>query len=259
MIAVIAAVFIALASGGLIWYAKPKPKPELPKVLEDPNGAMVLVPGGRALYGKDRETVIVPDFYIDRTEVTNAAYGQFCIKTDRPLPPDFRADRPDDPVVNVTYVDAQAFAKWAGKRLPNSREWEKAARGTEGFNYPWGNQADSSRANVKDNQSLPDHILMPANSFNASISPFGALNMVGNVYEYVDDQITPSAAAVEQFRFLKPEPVVNEPWYAMKGGSFNAPVSQGVAYEWTPIPARFYNRDIGFRCVKNPQNEPQQR
>ncbi len=137
VIALILVFYFALRPKPVVEPPPKKAEPSL--VLSTPTGEMVLVAGG---------------FYIDRTEVTNEAYARFCDERQRPLPPGFPQDHPDYPVVNITIVDAQEFAKWAGKRLPNKLEWEKAARGTDGRAYPWGNTRDPSLANVADNATL---------------------------------------------------------------------------------------------------------
>jgi serine/threonine-protein kinase len=224
-------------------------KKELPAVLETETGQMVLVSAGPFLAGEDRHSETLPAFYIDRTEVPNSAYARYCQAKNRPLPPGFAADHPDYPVVGITFVDAQEFAKWAGKRLPTALEWEKAARGPDGRTYPWGNDADPARANVADNMPVGP---MPVSAFTAAESPFHALNMTGNVWEFADDLKTPSAQAVRSFAaILKPPPTATEPWYVIRGGSFKRPLTDGVVYEWTSIPARFSAQDIGFRCAKN--------
>jgi serine/threonine-protein kinase len=223
-----------------------KKKP--PTALETETGQMMLVAAGPFLSGADRHSETLPAFYIDRTEVPNSAYARFCQAKDRPLPPGFAADQPDYPVVGITFVDAQEFAKWAGKRLPTALEWEKAARGADGRSYPWGNDADPSRANVADNMPAGP---MPVSTFTAAESPFHTINMTGNVWEFVDDLKTPSAQAVRSFAaILKPPPTATEPWYVIRGGSFKRPLADGVVYEWTSIPARFSAQDIGFRCAK---------
>ena len=224
-------------------------KKELPTVLETETGQMVLVAAGPFLAGADRHSETLPAFYIDRTEVPNSAYARFCQTKGRPLPPGFATDHPDYPVVGITFVDAQEFAKWAGKRIPTALAWEKAARGPDGRSYPWGNDADPSRANVADTKPAGP---MPVSAFAAAESPFRTLNMTGNVWEYADDLKTPSAQAVRSFAaILKPPPTATEPWYVIRGGSFKRPLADGVVYEWTSIPARFSAPDIGFRCAKN--------
>jgi formylglycine-generating enzyme required for sulfatase activity len=216
----------------------PPEKAELSTVLSTATGTMVLVGGS---------------FYIDRTEVTNEAYAGFCAERQRPLPPGFSKEHPDYPVVNITIVDAQEFAKWAGKRLPTKTEWESAARGTDGRAYPWGNTKDASLANVADNTSLSAHALMPADSFRQGVSPYGVLQMAGNAWEFVDELITPSAGALQAFaRLLSPPPTADEPWYTIRGGAFDIPLVENAAFEWSAVPARFRAPNIGFRCAKSP-------
>jgi serine/threonine-protein kinase len=218
---------------------------QLPAVLETETGQMLLVSAGPFLSGEDRHSETLPAFYIDRTEVPNSAYARYCQARGRPLPPGFAADHPDYPAVGITFVDAQEFAKWAGKRLPTALEWEKAARGSDGRSYPWGNDADPARANVATTGP------MPVTAFAAAESPFRTINMTGNVWEFADDLRTPSAQAVGSFAtILKPPPTATEPWYTIHGGSFKRPLTDGVVYEWTSIPARFSAADIGFRCAK---------
>jgi eukaryotic-like serine/threonine-protein kinase len=245
-------LIIAAAAGGLIWYNRPKSSAPLASTLQTETGLMLLVDGGRFFHNVNKETAIVPAFYMDQTEVTNEEYARFCRETNRPLPKEFPAGRGDYPVVNVTIADATAFARWAGKRLPDALEWEKAARGVDGKVFPWGDAADPARANVADNSQAAKS-LMPADSMPEGASPFKLLHMAGNVLEYVRNEITPSIEAVEQFsKIVQPPPAVNEPWYSVKGGSFARPLAAAVPWEWSAIPARFSAGDIGFRCVKDP-------
>ncbi len=254
LVAIVLASLVLAGVAGAVWWAWPKPKAVLPVTITTTTGPMMLVPAGRFLYGQDKKATIVPDFYVDRSEVSNFHYAKFCEETGHALPANFPQDRPGLPVVNVTIVDAQAFARWAKKRLPNSQEWEKAARGIDGRMYPWGDQAELSRANVSDNPKMVNPRLEPVNSFFEGESPFKVLHMAGNALEYVDDQTTPSAAAVQQFAtVLNPPAMANEPWYSVKGGSFAKPLAAAVSYEWIPIPARYSAEDIGFRCVRSVQ------
>src|SRR5580692_3210476 len=101
------------------------------KTIATSTGEMILIPSGDFEFGEAKQKVSLPAFYIDKTEVSNAAYAEFCKASGRPLPKGFAANKPDYPVGNVTILDAHAFAKWAGKRLPTDQEWEKAARGED--------------------------------------------------------------------------------------------------------------------------------
>jgi eukaryotic-like serine/threonine-protein kinase len=252
-----AVVLLAVAFFALRPSKAPPPPPqievkkELPATLAMESGDMLLVATGAFLSGQEKTSTTLAAYYIDRTEVANAAYARFCAAKGRPLPPGFAADRPNDPIANVTFVDAQEFAKWAGKRLPTAMEWEKAARGPDGRSYPWGDEADSSRANVSDNKSA-GRAVMSVNAFDSWPSPYRTINMTGNVWEFVDELKTPSEQAVKSLaQILKPPPTAAEPWYAIRGGAFDRPLAHGVVYEWMSIPARFSAPDIGFRCAKN--------
>jgi len=227
-------------------------KPSLPSTLATTTGEMVLIPGGLFLSGETSVATEVAPFYIDTTEVTNGVFEQFCRATQRPLPQGLAGAPADNPVVNVTFDDASEFAKWAGKRLPTLKEWEKAARGTDGRLYPWGNEFDPKRANVSDNPASSKRA-SAVTSFENSQSPSGVLNMAGNVWEFVDEPRKPSPEAVANFRSLLSPPVTaDEPWYVMMGGSFDMPLPKNVTFELASVPGRFKANDIGFRCVKQP-------
>jgi eukaryotic-like serine/threonine-protein kinase len=218
----------------------------LAPTLSTSSGDMVLVPAGEFEFGEKKAKVTLPAFYIDKTEVSNKAYAEFCSATGRPLPKDFPQDKPNYPVVNVTVIDAHAFASSAGKRLPSAKEWEKAARGVDGRAFPWGNEKDAAHANVG------THQIEPVDSHPDGASPYGALNMVGNVWEFVEQLAVPTAQAMENMRIkLDPAPRADEPWYQIRGESFGDPLAQGVIWDSTTVPARWAHADIGFRCAKD--------
>jgi serine/threonine-protein kinase len=233
--------------------APPPPQP-LSARIETPTGTMILIPGGPFPSGADKQPATVPDYYIDKTEVTNAAYQKYSQARGRPLPEGFATDKPSNPVTNITIDDARDFAKWAGERLPTMLEWEKAARGTDGRLYPWGDTADVQNANLA--QGSAPGALRPADDGGKDVSPFGILNMGGNASEFVDQLRTPSPQAMRAFSTLvDPPPAANEAWYTFKGGSYRLPLPSAVTYEWGAIPARFHGPDLGFRCVRDAHPE----
>ena len=212
-------------------------------VIKNPAGDLLIVPKGEFQSGEDRHKVDLPEFYIDKTEVTNAAYAVLATPKD--------TANPDLPVVNVTLNEAKAFCTAAGKRLPTPLEWEKAARGSDGRLYPWGNSPDLGKA-VTDGKPLA-----PANSMQSSGSPYGALHMAGNVFEWVDQAVQPSDGAVKAMAtVLNPPPTATEPWYAAKGGAFDRPIAHAVAHEFMSLPARFAAPNVGFRCAKDAPSPP---
>jgi formylglycine-generating enzyme required for sulfatase activity len=248
VVVVIAVVMALKPSAPVVVVTKPK---ELASILTTETGEMVLAPAGAFLSGEGKQSATVAAFYIDKTEVPWSAYAKFCQAKKRPMPPGYEAAKPGNPAVNITFVDAEAFAKWAEKRLPTPLEWEKAARGADGRIYSWGNEADAGRANVSDNPSAA-HAPMPVSSFDQYPGPYKTLNMTGNVWEFVDDLRTPSAQAVEYFAaILKPPPTAAEPWCTIRGGSFKLKLPESTVYEWTSVPVRFAAPDIGFRCARN--------
>lgn len=243
---------LAFITGAATYLLTQRAPRRFPAELHMATGDMVLIPDGPAIVGLNSVTREIPGFYIDKTEVSNRAYAAFCKLTGCSAPP----GASDDPVVNVSFDDASRFAKWAQKRLPTEDEWEKAARGSAGQQYPWGNVPDATRANVKDNPQSP-HRLMPVNSLPGGRSPFGILNMCGNAWEWTSTPITPERDALEAARHdpnLNPPLRDDDKWYAVKGGSFESNLAgQGRVpmNDAAATPGRIKSPDIGFRCAKD--------
>jgi formylglycine-generating enzyme required for sulfatase activity len=232
----------------------------LPKILSMPAGDMVLVPEGTFKFGENQEPISLPAFYIDKTEVTNRAYADFCAAANYQLPKDFPPNQPEYPVVNVSFVDAQRFAAWAAKKLPTGHQWEKAARGTEGWMFPWGNDKDPAKANVYPKENIDPNVppmpVRPATDFALGASPFGALNMVGNVWELVDQEGVASAVALKRFATrMQPAPTADDRWYVIRGGSNREPLVDDLIWDSSTVPAKWKYENIGFRCVKDPPKD----
>lgn len=256
---------IVVGAGIAIWSRGPAPAPpakqaakELaPRITLPNSGDMILVPAGPALIGAENKKVEVPAFYIDVTEVSNAAYANFLRENPSyPKPKGFPAnDQQDEPVVNVSVADAQAFAKWAGKRLPTEVEWEKAARGADGLKFPWGPQLDQGLANVSDNPVIKGRYATPVQAFANVASPYGAINMVGNVWEYMDAQDAPKPDVLENLRQhvkLPGQITAKDAFQAIRGGAFDTPLSADYVHDHAIFPAKYGYNNIGFRCAKNP-------
>lgn len=220
----------------------------LEQVIETPAGQMLLVAEGPFLFGEKKVSVTLPAYYVDKTAVTNAAYKRFCEETGHPLPREFPRNRQDHPVVWVSIADARDFAKWARKRLPTGQEWEKAARGTDGRTFPWGEEGAAGRTNVGSNGTRP------VTDFLNGASPYGVLQIAGNVREWVDEVTTPTAAVLKELASANPPPRADEPWYLVRGLSWRDKTSRlkDVAWESSRVPARWARDYIGFRCVKDP-------
>jgi formylglycine-generating enzyme required for sulfatase activity len=168
----------------------------------DYKGEMVLVAAGDFTMGSDTggdeskpaHKATIPAFYIDKTEVTNAQYKEFCDATGKQPPADlwekgYFEKRPNAPVLGVSFSDAKAFAAWAGKRLPTEEEWEKAASWDPATKtkreFPWGAAFENGKA------AFGLETTSDVGSFPSGASPSGALDMAGNVAEWVDAYFQP--------------------------------------------------------------------
>jgi formylglycine-generating enzyme required for sulfatase activity len=146
---------------------------------------MVKIPAGEFLYGEDQEKIEIGEFFIDQNPVTNAEYKLFVDAKGFEQPAHWRngtypEGKADHPVVEVTWFSATAYAEWAGKRLPTNEEWEKAARGTDGRTWPWGNDWSIENANVFSGDTTPIGSYSPQGD-----SPYGCQDMAGNVWEWI--------------------------------------------------------------------------
>jgi formylglycine-generating enzyme required for sulfatase activity len=197
--------------------------------------ATILIPAGSFLMGEKLQTVELPEFYIAKYPVTNADYFRFVQASGHRRPDhwlregSYPPELARHPVVFVSWEDAVAYAEWAGGRLPSEAEWEKAARGTDGRLYPWGNEFIAGNCNTS--ESATDGA-RPVDAHPGGASPYGVVDMAGNVWEWT---ITPYED--------------DEPWRVLKGGAWDY---KGL--KDTRCAARVYfqptfrNGAVGFRC-----------
>jgi formylglycine-generating enzyme required for sulfatase activity len=224
---------------------------------EPPPPGMVLVPAGEFWMGsndvqaepdeKPLRRVFVPAFYIDRFEVTNRRFKE--------LMPGHRHPPGEDdlPVTHVLKRDAEEFCRRAGRRLPGSAEWEKAARGTDGRVYPWGNDFIADHANINrrmvtgsTNSFLCDSPLaaskgkLPGGSFPKGASPYGCQDMAGNVWEWMSDVWVDKDFIGRR---------TGEPRGILRGGAYSySPKQARTSYQAFEALEATCN-DVGFRCA----------
>ena len=232
-----------------------------------------------------QHTVYLDGYWIDRYEVTNEQFARFVDATGHrtdaenkgtgwvftdgewqeiedvdwlhPHSPDANIfDQMDHPVVQVSWNDARAYCAWGGARLPTEAEWEKAARGTDGLRYPWGNTFDGSRLNFCDRNCELDWKETDANdgyartapvgSYPAGASPYGALDMAGNVWEWVADWYD------EDYYSRSPNTNPQGPesgeWRVVRGGSWYNNRNWARCADRSRLNPDITNYNLGFRC-----------
>ncbi|MDI3463846.1 MAG: putative DNA-binding protein [Nitrospira sp.] len=227
---------------------------------------MVSIPRGEFMMGSSEHAdepqhrVVLDQYFIDKYEVSNERYKTFMKATQHPAPAywdDPRLSKPNQPVVGVSWTDADAFCTWEGKRLPTEAEWERAAKGPAGDNhFPWGHTVDPKKANYGQNVGRTT----PVDSYPEGVNGFGIYNMAGNVFEWVADWYEPSyykqsvalnpKGAEQGYNFAKQGPVK-----VLRGGSWLAPeTSLHTSHRfWNQPDNNSYGVGLGFRCAKSAQ------
>ena len=233
---------------------------EVPKGEKD----MVLIPKGEFTMGgsehSDEPThqVVLDAYHMDKYETSNARYKEFMKATGHPAPAywdDPRLNKPNQPVVGVSWTDAADFCKWEGKRLPTEAEWERAAKGPSGErHYPWGHSLDPKKANYGQHVGRT----APVDSYPEGVSGYGVYNMAGNVFEWVADWYAPlyykesvalnPKGAEQGYNFANQGPVK-----VLRGGSWLAPATSLHTTHrfWNQPDNNSYGVGLGFRCAKS--------
>jgi serine/threonine protein kinase len=252
-----------LLIGAVLIYAlffihPPPPPPPTPQQfalrLSYSSGDMLLVPEGKFFFGPDRISTNLPAFYVDKTEVTNRAFREYSRARGLAYPKPTVADAL--PVTGITAEQARSFCAGAGKRLPIAEEWEKAARGDDGREYPWGNEADVTRANVAVDGRPPR--LFPVGSFPSGASFYGALDMAGNVFEFVNSTRPPTREEFASFRHQYPRlPLVpGVAWFFVYGGSYRRSIALAKSADPAVVPPAYTDDALGFRCACDVSSVP---
>ncbi len=228
---------------------------------------MILIPGGASVIGREDghenekpvHSITLESFYIDRYPVTQAEYQYFVQQTGHSVPcykvewadqeynwdPDTMAppgDKLDHPVVMVSWEDAMAYAVWTQKRLPTEAEWERAARGPEGWLWPWGNEFAHGRCN-----SAERNIGRTTSVYRFSPhgdSAEGVADLVGNVWEWTSSLYQPYPYDARDGR---EGPSVSG-WRALRGGSWFNDMTRATATARLDGDFLFFT-NVGFRCA----------
>ncbi|MGH7273733.1 MAG: formylglycine-generating enzyme family protein, partial [Nitrospiria bacterium] len=226
---------------------------------------MVLIPAGPFIMGYDKRhpdegpshTLNLGAFHIDIYEVTNAQYAEFIMVTKRTPPLYWKngknpPEKANHPVVMVSWYDAKDYCQWAGKRLPTEQEWEKAARGTDGRIFPWGDHFDINKANTPQRwKSLGQPgDTMPVGSFPQGKSPYGVYDMAGNVWEWSESWYLPhpgNTHITENY---------GQKYKVAKGGSWKDCSFYRCGLSGPTFNRGFFDpntkmRSFGFRCARD--------
>lgn len=251
---------------------------ELNKTVLIPEGAFEMGTNSERSdkYNQPQHTVHLPAYRIDKYPVTHAEYAKFVVSTRHRPPLDWvNGTIPDEkylyPVTMVTWYDARDYCAWEEKRLPTEAEWEKAARGTDGRRWPWGNQMDPEKLNTYYHIGSSNIVT----KYKNGVSPYGVFDMAGNVSEWTASDFKPyegSNASIDTFRPKKLEAtnpadknmkvadlVQAEGVYKVRrGGSWKSdPFSTSSYHRNFSMP--YYASDFfGFRCVADEETDSKQ-
>ena len=212
---------------------------------------MVYLEGGHFLMGNNavreeapEEEVYVAPFWMDAYPVTVAQYTEFLEATGTPEPKLWRHPQfngPHQPVIGLSWAEANAYARWAGKQLPTEAQWEFAARGKQDRPYPWGHlPPDTTRSNFKEYLGMTSNVAMHEDGR----SPDGIYDLAGNVYEWTADPFIPYRAAR-----TNPEAAAKAPRRALRGGCWQSPPQELRCAARKGLFPEAQLDTVGFRCI----------
>ncbi|MFB8775792.1 SUMF1/EgtB/PvdO family nonheme iron enzyme [Streptomyces broussonetiae] len=195
---------------------------------------MVLIEEGIYLSGSKGSSIWVDAYRIDVYPTTNRDYERFVRATGHQSPQHWPGERcpsglHDHPVVWVTWRDATAYARWAGKVLPTVEQWEKAARGPKGRAYPWGEEPTAAKCNTAESGIGGT---TPVGRYQSGVSPYGVFDLCGNVWEWCS---TPGTDGPDR--------------YQLKGSAFSSPFERAAPAHANAANFAMKDNDTGFRCA----------
>ncbi len=260
-----AAVTGVVAVAGVVVFLRAIPPGDAPdEMVPIPGGAFMM--GSRGDEGRvgfeigvdemPQHEVLIRSFSIDRFEVTNEQYRAFVEATGRPTPadpkdPDYYAwmdGRPpvgqeDHPVCYVNWHEADAYCRWAGKRLPTEAEWERAARGDDGRTWPWGGRFDPERCNAAESGFGWS---TPVGSFPEGAGPYGVMDLCGNVAEWTASWYAPyPGSTLKRGAFGEKMRVARGGAWVLTAEPWSRATNRNLAQ-----PPDLRHRSLGFRCAK---------
>ncbi len=225
---------------------------------------MILVPAGTFTMGNGSSDapihkVYLDDYYIDKYDVTNLLY-KACVAAGGCAQPhslssathsDYYANSQYDnyPVINVDWNQAKAYCAWRGSDLPSEAQWEKAARGTDGRTYPWGEGIDTTFANYSDSK-IGDTTAV--GSYEKGKSPYGVYDMAGNVWQWVNDWYDANYYRTLGDNASNPQGPSSGQYRVLRGGSWGADndlIRSALRSWYDPSNS---NVNVGFRCSRSP-------
>ena len=269
------AAYVFLAAITFLVACEGSPDSPSHQVVSEVDGkTMVLVPAGEFVMGTNRtdpenthlkigtvkplykdqrpeHKVHLDAFYIDQYEVTNFEYKEFIDATQFPELPGhweegmYPKGEKDLPVTNVTWREALTYALWAGKRLPTEAQWEKAARGTDGRLFPWGDEYQKGWANVGVDGAKA---LVKGGSYPKDVSPYSVHDLAGNVMEWTQSWYEPYPGNDYQFKKFGKEFKVLRGNGFQKGGHYFLEAYRYAFYRTEAKPDEYFE-NVGFRCV----------
>jgi len=223
---------------------------------------MVVIPAGEFWMGAEDglqdarplHRVHLSSYWFDKYEVTNARYRQ-CVEGGGCTPPKDRLmfedpQRAQHPVTNITWGQARAFCQWQGKRLPTEAEWEKAARGTDGRRYPWGNNEEVLKRHMRKGELTADASgAEMAGRQTATASPYGVFDLIGSVSEWVKDWYAEDFYQASPAR--DPQGPSRGSFRVLRGGEWNekAPNLQASYRGWDDV--TYWGPTLGVRCAED--------